>query len=402
MTQTPSGSKQAVPAFIDKLEVTSNKDQSKNVSLATGIVRVMYYESILQDTVKAEVTFIDTGNSIDGKSVIEGLPLVGTEEVTLKFRDNNENSVKTTLYVNKVTPGAEDTVGTLVQLDLVSEEFIRNEEGKSRVNIRFDGKISDHIRRVCEDFLLTEKELDIEETSNNYNFLGNNQKPYYVINWLSKQKKSLIFNQSAELPAGYDTKVLDQEGDNRINAQEKFKMGAYGTRIVVFDPFNCHYEVIKQTADETEEGTQLGGKELPTLNEKFDPKETFTRTTYMLIDTGTLPTGTTEQQIDGSTEQNFESQKVLNQAIRRYNQMFTGMQTVTIAGDFSLHAGDVVFFDKPGLRAKKDDDLDKESGGLYIIADLCHYISSKETYTKLNLVRDSFGRKGNHTTSIPL
>ena len=186
MTQTPSGSKQAVPAFIDKLEVTSNKDQSKNVSLATGIVRVMYYESILQDTVKAEVTFIDTGNSIDGKSVIEGLPLVGTEEVTLKFRDNNENSVKTTLYVNKVTPGAEDTVGTLVQLDLVSEEFIRNEEGKSRVNIRFDGKISDHIRRVCEDFLLTEKELDIEETSNNYNFLGNNQKPYYVINWLSK------------------------------------------------------------------------------------------------------------------------------------------------------------------------------------------------------------------------
>ena len=438
MTQTPSGSKQAVPAFIDKLEVTSNKDQSKNVSLATGIVRVMYYESILQDTVKAEVTFIDTGNSIDGKSVIEGLPLVGTEEVTLKFRDNNENSVKTTLYVNKVTPGAEDTVGTLVQLDLVSEEFIRNEEGKSRVNIRFDGKISDHIRRVCEDFLLTEKELDIEETSNNYNFLGNNQKPYYVINWLSKasvpstagekgksagffffetadgfkfksidglfdqkQKKSLIFNQSAELPAGYDTKVLDQEGDNRINAQEKFKMGAYGTRIVVFDPFNCHYEVIKQTADETEEGTQLGGKELPTLNEKFDPKETFTRTTYMLIDTGTLPTGTTEQQIDGSTEQNFESQKVLNQAIRRYNQMFTGMQTVTIAGDFSLHAGDVVFFDKPGLRAEKGDDLDKESGGLYIIADLCHYISSKETYTKLNLVRDSFGRKGNHTTSIP-
>ena len=294
MTQTPSGSKQAVPAFIDKLEVTSNKDQSKNVSLATGIVRVMYYESILQDTVKAEVTFIDTGNSIDGKSVIEGLPLVGTEEVTLKFRDNNENSVKATLYVNKVTPGAEDTVGTLVQLDLVSEELIRNEEGKSRVNIRFDGKISDHIRRVCEDFLLTEKELDIEETSNNYNFLGNNQKPYYVINWLSKasvpstagekgksagffffetadgfkfksidglfdqkQKKSLIFNQSSELPAGYDTKVLDQEGDNRIHAQEKFKMGAYGTRIVVFDPFNCHYEVIKQTADETEEGCLL-------------------------------------------------------------------------------------------------------------------------------------------------
>ena len=41
----------------------------------------MYYESILQDTVKAEVTFIDTGNSIDGKSVIEGLPLVGLKRL---------------------------------------------------------------------------------------------------------------------------------------------------------------------------------------------------------------------------------------------------------------------------------------------------------------------------------
>jgi len=436
---TNNTSRQAVSAFVDKLEVTSNKNKNKNVSLTNGLVRLMYYESILQDTVKAEIFFADTGNSIDGKSVIEGLPLVGTEQVDLKFTDNNENTVKITMYVNKVSPALEKTVSSLVQLDLVSEEFIRNEEGKSRINIRFDGKISDHVRKICTDFLLTEKKLDVEETSNNYNFIGNNQKPYYVLNWLSKasvpsvagekgksagffffetaegfkfksidglfnqkQKRSLIFNETPSLPPGYDTKVLEHQGDNRINAQEKFKMGAYGTRIVTFDPFNCHYEVIKQTASETEEGTQLAGRELPTLNEKFDPKETFTRTTYMLIDTGTLPSGSTQQQIDSSTEQNFESQKVLNQAIRRYNQMFTGMQTVTIPGDFSLHAGDVVFFDKPGLRIEKGDDLDKESGGLYIIADLCHYIGSKETYTKLNLVRDSFGRKGNHTTSNPL
>jgi len=78
------------------------------------------------------------------------------------------------------------------------------------------------------------------------------------------------------------------------------------------------------------------------------------------------------------------------------------MQTVTIPGDLNLHAGDVVFLDTPGLRAEKGDELNKEYGGLYIIADLCHYISPEETYTKLNLVRDSFGRKGNHTTNIPL
>ena len=36
-------------------------------------------------------------------------------------------------------------------------------------------------------------------------------------------------------------------------------------------------------------------------------------------------------------------------------------------------------------------------GGLYLITDLCHYVTAKETYTKLVLTRDSFGRKGSPT-----
>ena len=434
-----STSKQAVPSTVSKLKVLSNKQTDKSVDLTNGLVRLMYYESILQDTVKSEIVFADTGNSIDDKSVLEGLPLVGTEDVELEFKDNNDTTLKINLNVNKVTLVNEESTSSMVRLDLVSEEFLRNEGGSSRLNVRFDGKISDHIRRILTDFLKTEKKLDIEETSNNYNFIGNNRKPYYVLNWLSKasiptvagekgktggffffetsegfkfksidglfkqkQKKSLIYNLTTDLPAGYDTKVLDFQGDNLIRSQEKLKIGAYGTRLVVFDPFNCFYEVIEQTANDSKDGTELAAKELPKLNDKFESDSKFTRTTYRLIDTGTLPSGTTQQQIDKSTEQNFELQKIMNQTIRRYNQLFTGMQTVTIPGDFSLHAGDTLFLDTPGLRPKKEDKLNKEYGGLYIIADLCHYISPEETYTKLNLVRDSFGRKGNHTTNIPL
>ena len=441
-------SKKAESSFITKAEITSNKDKNKVVSLLGGtsapgprLEKLMYYESILQDTVKAEVIFDDTGGAVDNKSAIEGLPIVGTEEVNLAFEDNNQNKIKVKLYVNKVTPVYEDTRKTRVQLNMVSEEFIKNEEADSRVNFRLDGKISDHISKILKSSLKTKKKLDIEETSNNYNFIGNNRKPYYVLNWLSKasisgkdskkgssagffffetsegfkfksidglftqeKKKSFLFNDSSDkdgkVPAGYSGKVLQHQADNNINVQEKFQMGAYGTRLVVFDPFNCYYEVIKQTAEETKKGTKLGGKDLPKFNDKF--KTDFTRTTYMLVDTGTLPSGNTQQQISKSTEQNFDSKNVLNQAIRRYNQMFAGMQTITINGDFSLHAGDVIFLDTPGLRPEKNDEVNREQGGLYIIADLCHYISQKETYTKLNLVRDSFGRKGNHTTKAPL
>ena len=433
----------AEPSFPGIIKVTSNSGDN-DTDLSQGFVLLKYYESITQDTVKADFTFADTGYGVDGKSVLEGLPLVGTEEVEMRLKDNYENELRFTpsignsLYVNKVTPIIEESKRSLVNIKLVSEEAIRNEQGSSRVNIRMDGRISDHIKRIFTDFLKTEKELNIDETSNNYNFIGNGRKPYYLLNWLSKAsvpskdgkegdsagflfyetsegyyfrsidsffaqdyngrkwKKKYIYNESSKIPADYDGKILEHTADNRVQIQEKLKMGAYQTKLVVFDPFNCAYRVFGQTAKETEDqdGITIAGTNLPQLNDKFEfnaPKNS-TRTTYMLFDTGSLPTGNTKQQVESSAEQNFKSQTVLNQAIRRYNQLFSVVESITIAADYSLHAGDAIFVDFPALKAERDDEVDKEYGGLYIIADLCHYISSKETYTKLNLVRDSFGR----------
>jgi hypothetical protein len=449
----PIVSKSAESSFISRLDIISNKDQSKTVSLAGGTIRLMYYESILQDTIKASVTFADSGNAIDNKTALDGLPIVGQEKIYVKFKDNNDVELDLTLYVNKVTPLSDDTTKSMVTLDLVSKEFIMNE--KVRLNTRFDGKISDHIKKILTDknFLATEKNIDIEESSNNYNFIGNNRKPYYAMNWLSKKsisatsqkkgdsagyfffetsegfkfksidgllsqekKKSIIYNQSPDsrgnnLPAGYDVKALEYSKDNSVNVQEKLKMGAFSTRTILFDPFTGYYEVITPNAKEKENSLKLGGKELPVLNPEFNKEgnnKDFSRTTYMLLDKGTLPTGSgtgkSQTQLQKSKDENFEPKNILNQAIMRYNQLYSSKATITIAGDFSLHAGDVVFMDAPELQTDtKNDEVNKESGGLYIIADLCHYISPKETYTKLNLVRDSFGRTGNHSPGkIPL
>tara|TARA_R100000315_G_C5230640_1_gene141691 strand:- start:31 stop:1356 length:1326 start_codon:yes stop_codon:yes gene_type:complete len=437
---TVSGSRSTVPAQVSKAEITSNEGGT-TASLVNGFVSLMYYESILQDSVKVDFIFADTGNSVGGKSVMEGLPIVGTEDFELKFEDNQEVKLEfgsdnnNTLIVNKVTPRTVDTAKSIVTLNLVSEEFIRNEEGASRINVRMDGKLSDHITNILENFLITEKELDIEDTSNNYNFVGNNKKPYYTMNWLSKfgvpsqdgesgstagfffwetsegfkfksidtlfaqkSKKRFIYNGTDDgkgIPEGYDGKILDQTTDNRIDYQNKIRMGAYGTKLVVFNPFDCFYEIVPQTAQDTEEGTTGGGEALPVFNKKFDnpsTEENFTRTTFMLVDTGTLPSGDGKEQVDKNEEPNFQAQTVLNQGIRRYNQMFQQQMSITIGGDFELHAGDAIYIDTPSVKAETDDEMNKETGGKYIIADLCHYVTSKETYTKLNVVRDSFGR----------
>ena len=435
----------ATPSIPKTITITSNEDESKKADLVGGLISIAYFESLMSDTLRATITFTDTGiNNSDNikESILEGLPIVGQERVVLKFEDNNKVTIgdkpELVMYVNKVTPISDDTRKTQIQLDLVSAEFIRNE--KTRITKRYDGKISDHVKQLLTEGnsigLKTKKDVsDIDETLNNYNYIGNNKKPFYIINWLSRksisaenqkkgksagyfffetadgfhfksidslfaqeQKKSIIFNETPGIPEGYDLKALEYSKDNNVNVQNKLKMGAFSTRTILFDPFTTYYEVMTPNAETTKDVLKLGGKKLPKLNEEFDNAEAnkeFTRTTYYLLDKGTLATGDTKQQLDKKDEQNFEYKEILNQSIMRYNQFFSSMANVTIPGDFSLHAGEMVYLDVPQLEEKRAENVSKQNSGLYIIAGLTHYIHVTEgTFTKLSLARDSFGKTG--------
>ena len=202
--------------------------------------------------------------------------------------------------------------------------------------------------------------------------------------------------------SGYSAKILEHSVDDVSgDIQSKLQMGTYSTRTILFDPFNCYYEVITKESEETEKNLKLAGKNLPKLNPRFireGQKQEYSRTQYMLVDKGTLPTGDTKQQIDKSTEQNFDPKNILNQSVMRYNQMFNTKTNITITADFSLHAGDIIFIDSPELSNKNTQELNKQFGGNYLIADLCHYINVlKGGYTKLTLVRDSLGKTGSFT-----
>ena len=437
--------KSSDPSILETLTIYSNVNPSDTVSLADGILELNYIESIMNDTIKVNLSFVDTGASINDKTVIEGLPLVGQEKVVLKFRDNNKNVLgdkpELVLYVNKITPAADKSQKSVVGLELVSKEYILNE--KIRITKRMDGKLSDHIRTILtsQDYLKTEKKVDIEDTINNFNFFGNNKKSFYTINWLSKKgvsaksqklgtsagyffyetsegfffksidslldqepKTKMIYNETPDtrgsnIPEGYDQKILRFQKSNAVNVQEKLKMGSYSNRIVLFDPFTCFYEVKTNDTDRTQGSLKKGGKELSlsdSRNKEFDipgNNKEFSRTQYFLLDKGTAPTGNADQQIEKSGEENFEYGQIANQSMMRYNQLYAMRASITIAGNFSLHAGDAIFIDSPGLQKKNTAEVDRRDGGLYIITDICHKIDGTGTYTQCNLARDSFGRK---------
>ena len=268
------------------------------------------------------------------------------------------------------------------------------------------------------------------ETSKGFHFRS--------VDWLlnkdtNPRKKSIIYNETPDaggidIPAGYDMKALAFEKDNRNDIKSKLDQGTYSNRLITFNPFNCFYEVTYPNADNTgpagggdgapggQKSTVHSGKQLPVLNPKIKSakggKNDFSRTTFKFLDVGTLPAGSGgERESDpknqgqlgpdgkNAKKENANPAKTLNQAIMRLNQLNTFKISITIPGDFTLHAGDAVFVNSPKLDStktgsKNQDSVDDQSGGLYIIRDLCHYMTSEETYTKINVVRDSFGQKG--------
>ena len=114
----------------------------------------------------------DSGNSVNNNkegsncdntgTVIDALPLKGGEIVELSFTDNRNNNLELKLKVNTVTPFDDKTTKSGGQLQCVSEELLNNQEEPNKVQLCYEGKISEHIKKIAEENLKTTKELDIE------------------------------------------------------------------------------------------------------------------------------------------------------------------------------------------------------------------------------------------------
>ena len=438
-------SRQSTPATINQATVYSNTS-GDSVGLQNGVFNLTYYESILQDSIHATFTYIDSGTvngNFGGKNAVDGLPIKGSEEFTLSFTDNLDNKLEfkgaNSLFVNNVTPLLDETTKSMTQLHLVSKEYILNE--KVRINSRLDGLVSEHIQKILteEKYLNTKKDVDIEETILQINETPKNKKPFYIMNELSKKGVSaenqklgksagyflyetfegfkfksidgmlsqdpvlrVLYNETsaqgaAEMPAGYDVKALTYERYNLVNVQKKLAIGAFTSRVLTFNPFTFSFDVANPQSFLFENDYKMGGEELFKLNEEFNSKKAkgdFSITSMKMMGVGGLQIGDTETQLSKSKEVDFTVDQILNQSFMRYNQLFTSQVSITIPGDFSLHAGDAIVVDAPVVETDtKNDDLNEQSGGLYIISDLAHYVTPHETFTKLNLIRDSFGTK---------
>ena len=58
----------------------------------------------------------------------------------------------------------------------------------------------------------------------------------------------------------YDDLIVRMTPQNKMMANQKYRMGTFNTKLIAFNPYNCEYKIIEQDAFETEEGTTHAGK----------------------------------------------------------------------------------------------------------------------------------------------
>lgn len=421
-------------ANVTKFRIYSNKDgKFADITQKEGLfVNLHYYESILENQVKATAIIADTGYSIegDGKYVglIEGLDLSGGEKVELHIEDGYDNQLRFSnegiFRIGRIRNKMEHTQNMVFVIDLVTDEFFKNELVETRVDGYFEGRINFSVRSILENYLKTPKNLDIEETENSYSFNGHIEKPLYkcvtlarrsvpvggtknsagffffenydgfkfksIEKLLDKEKpyKKYIYNNTTELPVGYDGKILQATPVINIDVQQKMSIGAWGSQIKTYNYFDTGYtQEDFLTEKEGANGVNLAGKELPSLPDDIIGKPTR-------IISKMQPYGV-KQQItkEKSKEKDYNVDEIAAQAASRYNQLFTIVLNIVIAGDFSHRAGDLIYCDFPELSSDRTQVVSGKNSGYYMIANLTQQLDARDgSYTQLTLVRDSYGR----------
>jgi hypothetical protein len=420
---------------ISKFEITSNEGKTLDVSL--GCVQLQYYESILDNTVRVSTILVDSGDRIGEQSVsvleMEDLKLTGGEEVSLEMEDGYGQKLKfsgdSQLRIKSIHDAIETNTLSYM-IDLWSKECLDNELVETRVTKRYDGKISDSIESILKNALKTPKVIDTDETENLFSFLGRSEKPFYKCAWLAKRsiptgstgksagylffetadgfkfksidklfgqnyKRKLIYTRTPDLPDAYDAKILEYSYDSAIDVEKVLLTGAlFRTELRATNFYDNKPRRSETSHQNQQDEDKMGGKEHPTIAKDLGLQDKATRVVVRYDKKGVLPPGTNlEEQLKKSKSNDYDIDSIIRQSAMRYNQLFTQKLSMTIPGDFGLRAGDIIYCDFPEMTTKNMRSVSHKKGGLYMIVDLCHLITTNKTFTKLHLVRESIGRK---------
>ena len=433
----------AVDKSLYEKFIIESVNRAKTADISAGVVGFSYFEDVFSPMITARVVVANTGNAIEGEdgkiqSLYNGFPLRGGERMQIKIAGNsqdNDGLEFNDFYVGSITDVMIDSGRELFTLNLISREAITNETIRVGKKFPSSQKISDSVGDICKNYLSSDKLYDVDETQNPYGFYGNMRKPFTVLTMLAS--KSVPGNVSGkDATAGYfffetkqgfrfksidslirtppypekyvyapgiidtddttkDFKILEFKTTKNQNLIENLERGAYCSNRTYLNPLTFEYTPTTQKIFKLEDYSgkieNLGediNVVLPSLSANDNRTLASVPSRYIC---GILDIGTTDTKV--SQVGNADPAKIHSQAMMRYNTLFTQILTMTIPLNTNLTAGDILNCEFPRIDQQERKEPDEVQSGLYLVKKLTHFFDSKGSYTKLQLVRDTNGRK---------
>ena len=441
----------AIDKSIYEKFIIESSDGSKTVDISAGVISFAYYENIFSPYITARAIVVNTGTTVaDDNGIMQGLynglPLRGGERVILKIAGNSEinkgldfsDRVEKYFYVASISNVMLDPESESFTIHLVSREALSNET--SRVGKKFPSaqKISESVKDIIKNYLKSPDKInEIDETQNPYGFIGNMKKPFSVITWLASKSVPTLGGKDAlagyvfyETQFGFNFKAIDNlmktepfeqdykftpgvvnnEDPNRdfkilehnMNRNQdligKLERGAYSSVRYYINPvsFKPNYDRVFKKNDYVDKSPTLGEKIIKFFsadNSGKDIGDLPSRIFTAMLDIGTVERNADDKGWNDASQLNANPAKIHAQSMMRYNQLFTQIIDILIPLNTNITAGSVIRCEFPRIDREKRKEPDPEESGLYMVKELCHYFDGKGSYSKLQLVRDTSGRK---------
>lgn len=437
----------AAKSFSVNLCSIQSLDGETTIDLAgsNSILMMDYFESITSPCVTMKIV-VSNSNSLTNT-----LPIRGGEKVSLNIDTafgplafEGEKS----LYVYSVSDVLADGTSETFVLNLISRESITNET--IRCTQRYDGKISESVKRILKDILKVPsdkiKDENIQETANSYSFIGNFKKPFSVIpllcpkslptqNSIKTQETSKLgttkgvagflfyenidgFNfksvdslvsrtnlgtsDSKDIPkytysqviqsnvTSNEFSILNYKIEKNSNLIKALRAGTYSNVTYFYNIYTNKLSTYKYTLkDEIKNANKLGTNDSIAVSEELG--SSVSRILIRTSDIGVMDNNFEGDKFDEGMQRDIAD---MAKSFSRYNILFSQSLNATIPCNVKLKVGDIIHLELPKLSIKEVKEIDEEISGLYLISKLRHHIQPGNVTTSLNLIRDSFGVYG--------
>ena len=384
-------------------------------NIAGGNPTITYFESIKSPAISLSLNFIDVDQLISREGITGGEYLSLRIKVQGYDKEFEIKPDKHLLMLNSVKNVTTSSSKQFATLEFLSVEAIINET--SRVNQRFTGNVTDTVKKLLKNKkgIQTKKNIDSDQATNSYSFVGNLKRPFDTIQWLcsktqsSKDGTGFLFFETLD---GYVFKsiesLLDGETveykksetpdepsgltilENNLNQTSDIgmscRMGMYANKTIYINIDNATLK----TVDYRIESLKL--KKPPKLPNGLEKNPT--RLMLRVLDKCALQKGSKKKEIQKENELAIYQSK----SYARANLIFSQSMSVSIPFNPELRAGQMLDLRFP-LRKSEGDDQDKTTygtesdddvSGKYLISELKHNIGGNRANTEVTLIRDAF------------